>query len=126
MKRTDMVDLIQVNEYVRNATGGASTSEMDGGIPTYVAKGIRAEFSVGHDTQKLLERQPTVWEDRLICQHKIPELSRIKIDFIYRYSDQTYYAVDWKNMTSTNKTVSYRVERREPRDTEFEGETWLG
>lgn len=125
MKRTEIVDLIQINDYERNRTGGASYTSLEGGIPTYVAKGIGAEFSVAHNQQKLLERQPTLWEDRLICQHKVTELSQVQLDYVYRYSNDTYYAVDWQHTTSTNHTVSYRVEARKSRDTEYEEDTWF-
>lgn len=124
MRRTDLVDLIQINDYDRNRTGGGATNLLEGGIPTYVAMKIPAEISISHSQQKMLERQPTQWEDRLICQHKIPELASVKIDYVYSHMTETYYAVDWKHTTSTNKTVSYRLEDRSVRETEYTGETW--
>lgn len=45
MKRTDIVDLIQINSYDRNRTGGGETVGLEGGIPTYVATQIPAEIS---------------------------------------------------------------------------------
>lgn len=117
MRINDYCDLIQLGDGEYNPTYGIDSPSIN-----YVAKNVPVNFTSMRDDNKTLQNRDTEWHERYIVQHKILQLSEVVIDAVYRHSDQTYYMVNWRNSTGTPKIVSYRVELKDVRRTEWEGE----
>ena len=122
MRANELVTLVQFNDPEYTDTGGIYNGEV-----TVIARAIPASVTSMQTEVKLLMNQDIQMEDRYLVQHKFVELKEVRVDAVYRHSQNTWYYVYRDHRTGgIGKTCSLLVEYRDTRRTEWTDEPWQG
>lgn len=121
MRANELITLVQFNDPEYTDTGGIYN-----GDATVIAQGIPATITSMPTEVKLLMNQDEQLEDRYLIQHKFFELKEVRIDAVYRHSNNTWYYMFKNHTTGAGQTCSYLVEYRDVRRTEWTDDPWVG